>query len=805
MSLALPIAPLLPEAVAGLRTRRALVVEAPTGAGKTTALPPALMDAFPGEVVVLEPRRLAARLAARRVAEERGEAPGESVGWQVRFEDVGGPRTRLRYVTEAILLRRLLAAPDLPGVGTVVLDEFHERHLHGDLALALIAGLQRRRDDLRLVVMSATLDAAPIVAYLGDAAHLRSEGRSYEVAVEHAAAESDRPLAVEVAAAVRRLAQEGPPGDVLVFLPGAAEIERARASCGPVAERFGLDVVTLHGDLDPAEQDRAVRPGPRPKVILSTNVAESSVTVPGVVAVVDGGLARLAGHSPWSGLPTLRLGKVSQASAVQRAGRAGRVRPGRCLRLYTRHDFETRPRADVPEVRRADLAEAALLLHGLGARDLRAFPWFEAPEPAALAAAETLLGRLGAVAGGALTPLGRRLSDLPLHPRLGRLLVEAEARGVADDGAAACALLGERAIDVPPGATGDSDVVVRLAAARRDPQVERARKQLARLVRRGAARPAADPDAALRLALLAAFPDRVGKRRRAGEGEVVLSGGGSAELARESVVRDAPLLVAVEVEERRTGTSRRTLVRTASAIEADWLLDLCPDALREEREAVWSPTGARVEIVARLCYDALVLDETRRPPGPADAAVAAPVLARAALARGAASFAPAEALERTVARLRFVARVAPESGVVAPEPDAVLAELCAGLSTFSFAELERADLLAALRAHLTPAQQRLCAELAPERVTLRGGRAPLVEYGDPPSIASRLQDFFGMTRTPTVGGGRVPLVLHLLAPNGRDVQVTSDLAGFWTRHYPTIRKELMRRYPRHKWPEDPLA
>ena len=797
----LPIAPLLPDVLAAVRDHASLVVEAPTGAGKTTALPPALLEALPGEVVVLEPRRLAARLAARRVAEERGEAPGATVGWQVRFENVGGPETRLRYVTEAILLRRLVAEPDLPRVSAVVLDEFHERHLHADLALALLADLQKRRSDLRLVVMSATLAAAPVVAYLGDCAHLRSDGRSFEVTVEHARDDVDRPLASEVAAAVRRLAQDGLGGDVLVFLPGAAEIARAREACLPIAERFGLDVATLHGDLPAAEQDRAVHPGPRPKIILSTNVAESSVTVPGVVAVVDSGLARVASHSPWTGLPTLRLGKVSQASAVQRAGRAGRTRPGRCLRLYTRHDFETRPAADVAEVRRADLAEAALLLHGLGVRDLGAFRWFERPDAAPLEAAEALLERLGAVRRGELTPLGRRLLDLPLHPRLGRLLVEAEARGVGDDGAAACALLGERAADVPAGQSGDNDLALRIALARRDPIVERARKQLARLVRRTP--PARDPDVALRLAVLAAFPDRVGKRRRPGEPEIVLSGGGSAELARESVVRDAALLVAIEAEERRTGTSRRTLIRTACAVEADWLLDLFPDTLREEREASWNDAAKRVEIVARLRYDTLVLDETRRPPAAEDVVAAGRVLAKAALARGPAAFAADGALERLLLRVGFVARAFPEAGIAVPDPAETLAALAEGLT--SFAELERADLLSALRALLSPAQAKLLADTAPDRVALRGGRSPVVDYTDPPSIASRLQDFFGMTRTPTIAAGRVPLVLHLLAPNGRDVQVTSDLAGFWTKHYPAIRKELARRYPKHKWPEDPLA
>jgi ATP-dependent helicase HrpB len=432
----------LPELVATLRDGNRLVLEAPPGAGKTTAAAPAALPVVAGEILVLEPRRLAARLAARRVADELGEAIGGTVGYQVRFEDVGGPRTRLRYVTEAILLRRLLVDPRLGGVGAVFLDEFHERHLAGDLALALLARLQRgARPDLRLAVMSATLDAAPVVAFLGGCPRLSSEGRAFPVDVEHLAQPDTRPLEEQVASAVRRLAAEKLDGDVLVFLPGAAEIARAHGACARIP---GLELATLHGDLPPAEQDRAVTPGPRPKVILSTNVAESSVTIPGVVAVVDSGLARVAAHDPWSGLPTLRVTRISRASATQRAGRAGRTRPGRCLRLYTKHDFETRALHDAPEVRRADLAEAALLLHALGERDLAAFGWFEAPDAAALAAASALLDRLGAVHDGAPTPLGERLLKFPLHPRLGRLLVEAEGRGAGGDGALICALLGER-------------------------------------------------------------------------------------------------------------------------------------------------------------------------------------------------------------------------------------------------------------------------------------------------------------------------------------------------------------------------
>ncbi|HSM92203.1 MAG TPA: helicase-related protein, partial [Anaeromyxobacteraceae bacterium] len=379
---ALPIDPILPDIVAALRAAPSLVIEAPPGAGKTTRVPSALLAgkvAGDREIVILEPRRLAARLAARRVAEELGEKVGETAGYQVRFEDVTSPRTRIRFVTEGLLTRQLLSEPTLPSVGAVLLDEFHERHLQGDLALALLRRLQRTaRPDLKLVAMSATLDAGPVARYLG-AETIRSEGRRFEVTIEHLSAEEaarkDVRLEERVGRAVRQLVRELPEGHVLVFLPGAAEIRRAAEALAGFAEQAGIDLLPLHGDLPPDEQDRAVRPGRRRKVLLSTNVAESSVTIDGVVAVVDSGLARVASHSPWSGLPSLEVRKVSRASAAQRAGRAGRQGPGRAVRLYTRHDHDARPEFEAPEIEREDLAETLLALSSLGLRE--PIEWFE--------------------------------------------------------------------------------------------------------------------------------------------------------------------------------------------------------------------------------------------------------------------------------------------------------------------------------------------------------------------------------------------------------------------------------------------
>ncbi len=834
----LPIDPLLPDVVETLARDGAVVLEAPPGAGKTTRVPRAILDSgrTQGQIVVLEPRRLAARMAARRVADELGDRVGGVVGYQVRFEDVSSASTRIRFVTEGVLTRRLLGDPDLSGISAIVLDEFHERHLHGDVALALVRRLRAtRRPDLQVVVMSATLAAQPIADYLG-CTTLRSEGRLYPIAIEHLPAADDRPLDKQVASAVRRLINEGLDGDVLVFLPGAGEIRRALETCGALAQEHQLLLVPLHGDLAPAEQDRAVARASLRKVILSTNVAESSVTIDGVVAVVDSGLARVASIAPWSGLPTLRTDRISRASATQRAGRAGRTRPGRCLRLYTRADHDARPERDVPEIARLDLTQTWLELLA-GAGDVGQLAWLEAPPEASVRAALELLSRLGAVdsagAGAAVTPLGRRMLRFALHPRLARLLVEAERRGVAKEGAILAALVGERDLRLSAKARFDqraradraterSDLILLLdlfreaQAARFSAHamraigldagatlaVERARVQLERALDTRAPEPH-EPEDCLLMAVLAGYPDRVA--RRLGGRRLAIAGGGAAELSEESAVRDAEWMVAVDADGAASyGPGRRgTLVRLASGIAPEWLLDLFPGAVKETRELVWNRAAERVDATERMLYEGLTLHESFAA-DPRGEEVSR-VLATAARERGARAFAPEGTLDRWLARARFVAE---HAGIAADRVDEAavdraLVQLCEGKR--SFAELREGSVLGELQAGLGAAGASRIAALAPERVTLAAGRATRIEYesGKPPWIESYLQDFFGMTATPRVADGRVPLVLHLWAPNKRAVQVTSDLAGFWERHYPAIRKELARKYPRHSWPEDP--
>jgi ATP-dependent helicase HrpB len=837
--LVLPIDEVLPELSRAFRSARAVVLEAPPGAGKTTRVPWAMQSWLgDAEVLVSEPRRLAARMAAKRVADERGEALGERVGYSVRFEEVASARTRIRYATEGIVLRRLLVDPTLRGVGAVILDEFHERHLATDLLLVLLDRLSRTaRPDLKLLVMSATLDAEPVAQFLGDCPRLRSEGRMFPVSIEYLPKPDERPLEKQIVSAVRQAVGDEASGDVLVFLPGAGEIRKAKSALEALANEAELLVLPLHGDLPIAEQARAVEPARQRKVVLATNVAESSVTVDGVTVVVDSGLARVAGHSPWSGLPTLALEPISRASSTQRAGRAGRTKPGRVLRLYTKGDYESRRAHDAPEIVRSELSEAFLILHGAGVREPEKMQFLDEPPKARVDSARELLELLGAfAASGELSELGRRLLRFPVSPRLGRLLVEGERRGVSKEAALCAALLGERDIVQHTrtgfgekastfGTRGPSDVLERMERYREAEDarfeahrlrsfgldvrsvesVRRAERQLSRLLKDNVEGPGS-MDAVeheLMRCLLAAFPDRVARRRRRGERELVLASGGVARLSEQSVVVDPEFLLALDVEEQRGASANQITVRLASAIEPDWLLEDFQSKVLLTDELEWNANAERVERVEKMAFGAVVFDEARgaAPPSPAASAV----LAAAARRGSSLSFAKSDAVSSLTLRLRLLREHFPDlefSELDESSVDATLDLICVGLT--SFAELGAVDVPSALLSGLTPAQRRALENETPERVRLPGGHSVQVHYevDRPPWIESRLQDFFGMPEGPRLCRGKVPLTLHLLAPNQRAMQVTTDLSGFWTRHYPSIRRELMRRYPRHPWPED---
>lgn len=838
----LPIEPLLPQIADQVREAGMLILQAEPGAGKTTRVPVVLLEDLgdQGEVWVLEPRRLAARLAAGWVASAMGQAPGELVGWQVRHDTRAGPRTRLRYVTEGILAARLASDPDLRGIGVVVLDEFHERHLDGDLALAMVVHLRAtRRPDLRLVVMSATLDCGPLARLL-EAPVMEIPGRVHPVEISWATRPDPAPVEEQVAQALSSLTREGqpPPGAVLVFLPGAAEIRRTLRACRRLAEDRGLDLAVLHGALPPDEQHRALAASERTKVILATNVAESSVTVPGVRVVIDAGLERVASDSPWSGIRSLETRPISRASATQRAGRAGRLGPGRCLRLYTRRDHDSRPERADPEIGRLDLAPLVLSLRAAGVEDVASLAWLDAPPETALHSAELLLRRLGALdADGALTPIGQRMQRLPLPPRLARVVVAATQRGIATMGCEAAAVLDQRDLrrDTRPGLRGEpvasrgrgregsSDVLELIdcyhqARQRRfaagplrslDIDADAARavhlasQQLQRITKRWQATETSPEDAeeSLLQSLLVGFVDRVAQRNKPHSEALALADGGRVRLGRHSVVTTAPWLVALDTGAQGGGRGG-PLVRLASAIEPDWLIDF--EDVREERVVRWDAARERVEASERLCFGKLVLDD-RRLPTPTGPAVEA-ALRKAALAAGVSAFDPEGKASHWLGRLAFARTLDPELPEVSADAlEEALGAACA--NKHSFAELRAEGLVAAVQARLLPKQLGTLKHLAPETVTLPGGRRLAVHYdpGRDPWVESWLQDFFGMSTGPSIGNSRTPLVLHLLAPNRRAVQVTADLPGFWQREYPKVRRELSRRYPRHQWPEDPLG
>jgi ATP-dependent helicase HrpB len=768
----LPVDAILPEILDSLKLHPNLVIVAAPGAGKTTRVPPALLGLVRGDVVVLEPRRIAARLAARRVASELGETVGETVGYQIRFEESIGPQTRLRFVTEGILTRRLLSDTHLQGVAAVVLDEFHERHLESDLALALLKRLQRTRRDLLVVVMSATLDADPVAQFLVGCPIVRSEGKLFDLAIKHLPY-SPEPLELQVKNAVELLVDSGHSGDTLVFLPGSVEIRRAMRACDDVARRAGALVLPLYGSLPPKEQDRALSPASQPKLILATNVAESSITVEGVTAVIDSGLARFAAYSPWSGLATLQVGRVSKASAKQRAGRAGRTAPGRVLRLYTEEDYSRRPEQDAPEILRSDLSQLCLELRAMGIAHVSDIAWLDAPAEVAVERAESLLDRLGARG-----EMAQRLARYPLPPRLSRILVEAVERSVGEHGCVAVALLGA-------GVRAEKNDLLAAMDAELDRRVLQHIAQLRRIARISGNKK--HDDDALLMSVLSGFPDRVA-RLRAGK-QVLLSTGGSAELEGESPRYE--FMVAVDAEDRKE--KPLPLIRMTARIEPEWLIDLFPDHVKDQSSVVWNRLAERVDAVSALLYDELVIQESRG--AVPDAQAAAELLAQKALEAGIERFVDVEALNEFKGRVEF-------ARLELPDIPQALRELCVGLR--SFAELKKAavDLVSVLEQKIGARRFR---ELAPESIRLQKGRQTKVHYerGKPPWIASRLQDFFGMRDTPRIGPERTPLVVHLLAPNQRAVQTTTDLAGFWERLYPEVRRELMRRYPRHAWPERP--
>ncbi len=842
---ALPIYEIESALIAQLRVQPRAIVTAPTGSGKSTQVPQMLLDRGllgAGRVVILQPRRIAARLLAARVAHERGGPLGGEVGYQVRFEDVAGAATRIKFVTEGILLRQMLSNPTLAGVSAVLFDEFHERHLYGDITLARALQLQRAaRPDLLILVMSATLDVAALERYLAPCALLAATGRMFPVQVEYL----DEPVdfehepAWDVAAREwERAVRAGAEGDALVFMPGAYEIARTVQTLQAAPLARGCVILPLHGELPPAEQDAAVADYDRRKVIVATNVAETSLTIPGVRLVIDSGLARIPRFDPHRGINTLLIEKISRASSDQRAGRAGRTAPGRCLRLWTAREHQQRPPQELPEIRRLDLAEVILTLKAAGITDIAGFPWLENPDPKSVQRAETLLRDLGALDEhtGAITATGRRMLSFPVHPRYARMLLAAQKYGCVRAACLAAALTqgrgllvrhagrdaqGDREDFLGEETTSDFFILMRAwnYADRNDYSLDKCRRlgihaQAARQVRplfdffqriareQGLAlEERAAPDEALRRCLLVGFCDQLAVRLDGGTLRCQLVHGRRGQLARESVVRNSPLVVAAEVHEiEGRGGELNVLLSTVTAVEEDWLRELFPEDFQERAVAVYDREDQRVVAEKQRLFRDLPLAVTRG--GQPEAAAAAALLAGEVLAGRLKLEHWDDAVEQWILRVNFLVTFRPDLAL--PEiGDAdrrtLVEHICLG--AFSQKDLRAQPVAPAVKSWLTPAQQALVEKLAPDRLVLPTGHRARVTYSldGPPTLAAKIQDLYDVKGALTVAGGRVPLVLQILAPNSRPVQVTQDLPGFWRDHYPRVKQELQRKYPKHTW------
>ncbi len=832
VSRSLPIDPHLDAITRAVMEEGGAVIVAEPGAGKTTRVPSQLLDATGREVVCTQPRRIAARLSAKRVAGERGSTLGKEVGYEVRFDRKTSSSTRLRFLTEGLALRQW---SDQTGKNRIlILDEFHERSLDADMLLAFAAAERKSNPDLAIVVMSATMDPKPVSDFLGGLPILESQGRNYPVELRYQLPRDQERIEVSVSRALRELLKEGESGHVLVFLPGLAEIRRCEEKLRPLAQERSLLITTLHGSLSATDQDKALGSSKQQKIILATNVAETSVTIEGVTAVIDAGTARVARHSPWTGLASLQVEMVSQASAKQRAGRAGRTAPGRCLRLYSEHELKGRRAFDTPEIARSDLAACALQLAAIGKR-FDTLDWLDDAPQRARDAASDLLSGLAAINEKGITELGRRMSGLPLHPRLARLVLEAERLSVLDLGTKAAALLSDRPLrrsqsrGAEAEATSESDIqddldiLAELEQGKFRPHLARAAgvslqtaKNVARSaeqLRRNFPRKAShtqlsaeEQEEALRRALLAAFPDRACRRVRPRSTSLLLTQGGAVTLSRSSAVLDAEYLLAVDVEARGSGDGGKgTLVRIASAIDPLWLLDL--PGLRDVDEHRFENEGERVIRRTGIYYGDFAIDEeVIVDPTRMDREAAANTLLAALRDGKLVQVVDAKTLSAYRLRLAFVAPLAPSLTWPAHDDEAVAEALIgAADNPTRLSDLRQVEVVDALHWALSPEHRKALDGLAPTHVSLPGRKRVEVNYESdrPPWIQSRLQDFFGAQEGPSVGGGKVPLTLHLLAPNRRAVPVTTDLAGCWVRHYPALRKQLMRRYPRHAWPEKP--
>lgn len=842
----LPILEIESALIAGLREYGRVVLSAPTGSGKSTQVPRmlrrhGLLDT--GQVVVLQPRRLAARMLAKRVAEEEGVPLGAEVGYQIRLEKRVSAKTQIRFVTEGVLLRQMTSAPDLPGVRVLVFDEFHERHLDGDISLARAREIQATtRPDLKIIVMSATLAQAALKDYLNPCALVESDGRTYPVDIRYwpRLPNFDQEPVWELATQAVLQAVEETPGDLLVFMPGAFEIGRTVRALEERRELRDLRVLPLHGELPAERQDEAVGRSDRRKIIVSTNVAETSLTIEGVTGVIDAGLARIARFDPRRSINTLLIEKISRASAQQRAGRAGRTAPGICWRLWTERDHADRLEHEKPEVHRVDLAESVLTLKAAGITDLPSFAWFDAPDQSALASAVTLLQDLGAIESkgqGVITPMGKRMMAFPAHPRYARMLLEADRRGCAQVVALMAAMTQARPFllrgvgrDVEKAREaqwGDDTIsdFLRLAkvweyahqqrfdldACRRlgihaqsARQVGAIFRQLLQVVEgEGLNLNEAVPVAEICKCVLAGFSDQLALRLDRGTLRCAVVHGRKGMLARESVVQDARLLAAAEISEiEGRGGEVNVLLSMATAVEEAWLEELFPADFATGEYVVYDEDTRRVIMRQQKRFRDLVLLEkpTATEPPEEDAAR----LLASRVRKGEIKLKHwTESVDRWITRVNRMAEFFPElevSPIAESDHELLLEQICFG--SRGARELKDKPVMPVLEDWLRPEQLAVMDDYLPERVELPGGRRARIRYGDTgrPILSARLQDLIGLTDAFKVGLGKLPVQWEILAPNQRPVQLTDSLDGFWTGAYGEVRKQLAGRYPKHNWP-----
>ena len=814
----LPIDEVLAALRAALADRTSAVLQAPPGAGKTTRVPLALLDETwlaSQRIVMLEPRRLAARAAARRMADSLGESVGATVGFRVRGETRIGARTRVEVVTEGVLTRMLLADAALEGVGLVIFDEFHERNLNADLGLALALETQGvLRPELRLLVMSATLDGAAVAGMLDDAPVIASEGRTFPIEIRYVPPRAGQSVEGTVAATIRRALGEDP-GSVLAFLPGAAEIRRTHALLTPDTVDPDVRVLPLFGAMGAAAQDDAILPAPAGtrKVVLSTSIAETSLTIDGVHIVVDGGLARVPSFSPRTGMSRLETVRVSRASAEQRSGRAGRVAPGVCYRVWPAEEHASLLERDRPEILHADLTPFALDLSVAGVVDALSLRWLDKPPAPALAQARELLVQLGAIDGDhRITSHGRAMASFGVHPRLAHMMLRGHELGFGATACVVAALLDERDPMRHGTVAPDADIRHRVAIVEgreRWEGVDRDTVQRVREHARGWRATLRVPPRAIvedgecGRALVLAFPDRVAQRRSGTEERYVLRNGLGAVLPDGSSLTGSAYLAVAELGGQRPDAR----VQLAAAIARQDVEELLGGDVRHEDVVEWRAADRAIVALRRERLGAIVLRETAI--RDADPAAMAAALLSALTTEHGLTLTWSEDASRVRARLAFVHRHVGEwpdvsdSALRATANDWLLPHLV-GLRKRQ--DIEALDLGALLLARLSWRQRADLDELAPTHVEVPSGSRIRVDYSDPeaPVLAVRLQELFGLDATPSVARGSVPLTLHLLSPAHRAVQVTRDLAGFWRNSYFEVRKELRGRYPKHAWPDDPM-